>query len=121
MDVVAEFGHVEIPRRWSGVQLLLVVAVMQTLMVCVDIHFNSYKAISPFSEAINYGEESFVMDRAIALCCGQGLCVVLDRVKLLCSVDNVVLRQDTCNGLLAGISFHNSLKGTIELCEYRGG
>ena len=90
MHVVAEFGHVEVPRHLSGVQLLLAVVVLQTLMVCVDVHFNSYYAISAFPEAINNGKEFFVMHRAIASCCGEGFCVVLDRVKLLCSVHNVV-------------------------------
>ena len=42
VDVVAEFGHVEVPRRLSGVQLLLAIEVLQTFMVCVDVQFNSY-------------------------------------------------------------------------------
>ena len=47
--------------------------------------------------------------------------MVLDVVKLLCSVDNVVLRQDTCNSLIAVIGLHNGLKGAIELRKNRGG
>ena len=47
----------------AGVQLLLSIEVLQTLLVCVDVHFNSYKPISPFPEAINYGEEFFIMNR----------------------------------------------------------
>ena len=105
----------------AGVHLLLSIEVLQTLMVCVDVHFNSYWPIPPFPEAINCGEEFFVMNRPIALCCGECICVVRDGVKLLCSVDNVVLRQDTCNSLITGISFHDGLKGTVELCEDRGG
>ena len=77
--------------------------------------------MSPFPEAINYGEEFFVMHRPVTLCCGEGFCVVLDGVKLLCSVDNVVLRLDTCNGLIAGIGFHNGLNGTMELRKDRAG
>ena len=61
------------------------------------------------------------MNRLIALCCGQGFCMVLDGVKLLSSVNNVVLRQDTCNSLSAGIGFYNGPKGTIELRKDRGG
>ena len=61
------------------------------------------------------------MNGPIAFCCGPGFGVVLDGVKLLCSVDNVVLRQDTCNSLIAGISCHDGLKGTVELCKDRGG
>ena len=57
----------------------------------------------------------------IALCCGERPSVVLDGVKLLCSVNNVVLRQDICNSLIAGIGFHDGLKGMVELCEDRGG
>ena len=121
MGVVAEFRDVEVPRRLAGVQLLLGIEVLPTLMVRVDVCFNSYLPISPFSEAINYGEEFFVMNRPIALCCGEGFSVVHDRVKLLCSVDNVVLSQDTCNSLIAGIGFYNGLKGPIELRKDRGG
>ena len=47
--------------------------------------------------------------------------MVHDGVKLLCSVDMVVLRQDTCNSLIAGIGFRDGLKGTIELRKDRGG
>ena len=61
------------------------------------------------------------MNRPIALCCTEGFCEVLDAVKLLCFVDNVVLRRDTCNSFIAGIGFHNGLKGTIELRKDRGG
>ena len=45
--------------------------------------------------------------------------MVLDGVKLLCSVDNMVLRQDTRNSLIAGIGFHDGLKGMVELREDR--
>ena len=120
MDVVAEFGHVEVPRHFTRVQHLLAVEVLQTLIGCVDVHCNSYSPISLFPEAINDGKKCFVMNRPIALCCGEGFCVVLDGVKLLCSVDNVVLRQDTGNSLIAGISLHNGLKGMVELCENSG-
>ena len=61
------------------------------------------------------------MDWPIALCCGDSFCVVLDGVELLNSVDDVVLRQDACDCMVAGIGFHNSLEGTIELREDRGG
>ena len=61
------------------------------------------------------------MDRPVALCCVEGFSVVLDGVNLLCFVDKVVLRQDTCNSLIAGISFHYGLKAAIEQCEDRGG
>ena len=43
--------------------------------------------------------------------------MVLNWMKLLASVDDVVLRQDTSNSLIASISFHDCLKGSIELGE----
>ena len=43
--------------------------------------------------------------------------MVPDWMKLFASVDDVVLRQDTSNCLIAGISFHNCLKGSIKLGE----
>ena len=38
-------------------------------------------------------------------------------MDLLASVDNVVLRQDTINCLIASISFHNCLKSFVKLGE----
>ena len=61
------------------------------------------------------------MNASIALSCGQRFSVVLDGVKLLGSVNNVVLRQDTCDRLIGGIGFYHGLKGTIELRKDRGG
>ena len=61
------------------------------------------------------------MNEPIALCSGDRFCVVLDWVKLLCAVDKVVLRQDACNSLIAGIGFQNGLKRANELRKYRGG
>ena len=61
------------------------------------------------------------MNRQIALCCAEGVGLVFNRVKLLSTVDNVVLQQDTCNGMVAGIGFQNSLKRMIELSEDRRG
>ena len=42
MDVVDEFGYVEVPRSLSRVQLLLGVEVLQPLMVCADVNLHSY-------------------------------------------------------------------------------
>ena len=61
------------------------------------------------------------MNWPIALCCGEGFYVVLNGVKLLCSVDTMVLRQDTCKSLIAGIGFYNGLEGKIELRKDRSG
>ena len=61
------------------------------------------------------------MNRPIAVCCEESSYVVLKGVKLLCSVDNVVSRQETGNSLIAGISFHNGLNGCIELRKDSGG
>ena len=42
MDMVDEFGDTEVPKSISQVQLLLGVEVLQPLIVCVDIHLNTY-------------------------------------------------------------------------------
>ena len=42
MDVVHEFGYAKVSRGLSLVQLLLDVEVLQPLMVCVEIHLNTY-------------------------------------------------------------------------------
>ena len=55
------------------------------------------------------------MNRPIAFCYGQGLCMVLDMVNLLSSVDNVVLTQASRNSVIAGLGFHKVIKCTIEL------
>ena len=47
--------------------------------------------------------------------------MVLDGVELVYYLHNIVLRQDSCNCLIAGISFHHVIKGTLELWEDRGG
>ena len=57
------------------------------------------------------------MDWPVALCGGEGFCVALHWMKLLAFVDDMVLRQDTSNSLIAGISFHDCLKGSIKLGE----
>ena len=41
-------------------------------------------------------------------------------MKVLASVDDVVLRHDTSNCLIAGISFHDCVEGSIELGEDGG-
>ena len=61
------------------------------------------------------------MNRPIALCCGEGFSMIFNWVELLCYIDNVVLTQHICNGLVARISFQNSLNHTIELYEEWGG
>ena len=43
--------------------------------------------------------------------------MVHDRVKLFHSVDLVVLRQDACYCLVAGIGFHDCLEFSVELSE----
>ena len=60
------------------------------------------------------------MNRPIALCCGDRFWVLHNGLKLLCSVANVVLTQDTSNSLIASIGFHNGLNGTIDMREHRG-
>ena len=43
--------------------------------------------------------------------------MVLDWMKLLASVDDMILRQDTSSRLLASIGFHNCLMCFIKLSE----
>ena len=43
--------------------------------------------------------------------------MVLNWMKLFASVDDVVLRQDTSNCLIARISFHDCLESSIKLSE----
>ena len=57
------------------------------------------------------------MDWQVALCRGEGFCVVVNWMKLLASVDDMVLRQNTSNCLIARISSHDCLEGTDELGE----
>ena len=46
--------------------------------------------------------------------------MVRNWIKLLASVDDMVLRQDTSNCLIASIGFHNCVKDSIELGEDGG-
>ena len=57
------------------------------------------------------------MDWPVALCRGEGFCVVLNWMKLLASVHDMVLRQDASNCLIASLSFHDCFEGSIELGE----
>ena len=47
--------------------------------------------------------------------------MVLHWMMLFASVDNVVLRQDTSNCLIARVGFYDCLEESIELCEERSG
>ena len=46
--------------------------------------------------------------------------ILRDGVKLLCSIDIVVLRQETYDSLIAGIGFPDSCKGMSKLSEDKG-
>ena len=76
--------------------------------------------VNPLPEAVHNCEQSCIMDWSVALCGGEGFCMVLKWMKLLAFVDDLVLRQDTSNCLIASISFHNCLKRSIKLGEDRG-
>ena len=115
MDMVDKFGHAEVPQSLSRIQLLICVEVLQPLMVYIDVHLNTYYLVPPFPEAGHNSEQFFIMDWPVAFRGGEGFCVVLKRMKLLTSVDDMVLRQDTSNCLIASISFHDCLKGSIKL------
>ena len=55
------------------------------------------------------------MDWPVALNGGEGFCMVLHWMKLLASVDNMVLRQDTSNCLIASISLYNCVEDSVKL------
>ena len=57
------------------------------------------------------------MDRLVALYGREGVCMVLNWIELFTSVDEVILRQDTGNCLIASIGFYNDLEISIELGE----
>jgi len=59
------------------------------------------------------------MDWRLALCSCKGFCVVFKRVKLLSSINDMVLRQDAHYMLIAGIGFHYCLEGSVELYHNR--
>ena len=84
-------------------------------MVCVDVHLNTYLPVPPFPEAVHNHEQFLIMDWPVAFCRGEGFRIVLNWMKLLASVDDVVLRQDTSNCLIASIRFYDCLKGSIKL------
>ena len=72
IDVVDEFVGVKVLRSLSGVQLLLCVEVLQPLMVCVDVDYNTYEPISLFPETIYTCKQFFVMDWPVPLCSEHG-------------------------------------------------
>ena len=43
--------------------------------------------------------------------------MVLNWIKLVASVGDVVLRQDTSDCLIVSVGFHDCLEGSVELCE----
>ena len=91
MDMVDEFGHAEVLQSLSRDQLLLSVEVLQPLIVCVDVRFNTYLPVPPFWEAVHNSEQFLIMDWPLALGGGEGFYVVLNRMKVLASCYNMVL------------------------------
>ena len=116
MDVVDKFRYVEVPCSLSRVQLLLRIEVLQTLIVCMNVHLDIYLLVSLFLERVHDSEKFFVMDWLVALCNEEGFCVVLDWIKLLPSADDMVLKQDTSKSLNTRISFDDCLQSSVELC-----
>ena len=86
-------------------------------MVCVDAHLNACEPVPPFPEGVHNREQFFIVDWPVALCRGEGFCVVLNWMKRLASIDDMVLRQDASNILIASISLHDCLKHSIDLGE----
>ena len=117
MDTVGEFRYAEVPRSVSRVQFLLCVEVWQPLIVCIDLHLDTYYPVPPFPEGGHNREQFLIMDWPVALDGGEGFCMVLNWMKLLASVDDIVLRQDTSYCLIANISFYDCIKGSMQLGE----
>ena len=46
--------------------------------------------------------------------------MVLDTMKLLCCVNNIILSQNTFDHLIAGVGMHYCIAGMITLDEDRG-
>ena len=107
MDMVGGFGHTELPRSLSRVHLLLCVELLQHLMVCVDVHFDTYLPVSRLPETVHDKEQFFVMDWPVALCGGEGFCILRNWMKVFASVDEVVLGQDTSNCLIVRVDVHD--------------
>ena len=101
----------------SQVPLLLIVAVLQPLMVDAYVHLNTDQPISLFLKTVNNCKQFLIVDSPVALYAREGFCVVFNCIELLASVDDLVLRQDTSNYFIAGISFHDYCKSSIELGE----
>ena len=58
------------------------------------------------------------MNWPVALSGGEGFCVVPILIKMLVSIDGMVLRQGTSNCLIASIIVHDCLLASIELSKY---
>ena len=110
-----EFAHAEVPRSLPRVQLLLCVEVLKPYMVSIDFHLNIYYPVSLFPEAVHNMKEFFIMDWRVELCGGEGIFMVLYRTKVFAPVNDMVLRQDTSNSLIASIGFQDCRTGSIEL------
>ena len=99
---------------------MLGIEMLVTLMVFVDLHFNTHLPVSPFPQARHNGKGSFVMDRPIAGYCRKNLSLLHNGVELLCIMSDMVLRQDRCDRLVMCIVSHDSLICTIELYKDSG-
>ena len=55
------------------------------------------------------------MDWPVALSSSLGFCMLHNWIKLLASIDDVVLRQDTSNCMITKIRFHYCLMDSVEL------
>ena len=73
-----KFGHAEVLRRLSRVQLLRCIAVLQPLIVYAEIHLYTYLPVSLLMEAVYNSEYFFIIDWLFGFCCREGVCIVLN-------------------------------------------
>ena len=117
MDVIDEFGHVELLGTLSRISLLLCIDTLQALTVCINIYLVASYIVSPFSEIVYNSKEFFILDWSLVLCSRDGFCMELNMVELFVSIDDLICRKDTSYNLIASIGFHNSLERSVALGE----
>ena len=66
------------------------VEVLQHLIVGIDVHFNIYYPVSLLLEAVYNRKNFLIMDWPVVLHPIESFCVILNWMKLLAFIDNMV-------------------------------